>query len=55
MLLECATGKFPFIPPEQGEGWTNFYELMEAIVEKPPPSAPSDQFSPQFCSFISAW
>ncbi|XP_062148048.1 mitogen-activated protein kinase kinase SIPKK [Alnus glutinosa] len=54
VLLECATGQFPFIPPEQGELWTNFYELMEAIVEKPPPSAPSDQFSPQFCSFISA-
>ncbi|KAF5481791.1 hypothetical protein F2P56_002415 [Juglans regia] len=54
VLLECATGQFPYSPPEQGEGWVNFYELMEAIVEKSPPSAPSDQFSPQFCSFISA-
>ncbi|KAF5458804.1 hypothetical protein F2P56_022807 [Juglans regia] len=54
VLLECATGQFPYSPPEQGEGWGSFYELMETIVEEPPPSAPSDQFSPQFCSFISA-
>ncbi|KAK9275323.1 hypothetical protein L1049_022586 [Liquidambar formosana] len=54
VLLECATGKFPYSPPEQGEGWNNFYELMEAIVEHPPPCAPSDQFSLEFCSFISA-
>ncbi|KAJ4708697.1 Mitogen-activated protein kinase [Melia azedarach] len=54
VLLECATGQFPYSPPEQQEGWTSFYELMEAIVEQPPPSAPADQFSPDFCSFISA-
>ncbi|KAI5390638.1 hypothetical protein KIW84_075801 [Lathyrus oleraceus] len=28
--------------------------LLELIVDKPPPSAPSEQFSPEFCSFISA-
>ncbi|KAK8509100.1 hypothetical protein V6N12_018188 [Hibiscus sabdariffa] len=54
LLLECATGKFPYSPPEQAEEWTNFYELMECIVEEPAPYAPSDQFSPEFCSFISA-
>ncbi|XP_022749950.1 mitogen-activated protein kinase kinase 2-like isoform X2 [Durio zibethinus] len=54
VLLECATGQFPYSPPEQAEGWTNFYELMEQIVEQPPPWAPSEQFSPEFCSFISA-
>ncbi|XP_039166079.1 mitogen-activated protein kinase kinase 2-like [Eucalyptus grandis] len=54
VLLECATGKFPYTPPDQQEGWTNFYELMEAIVDHPPPSAASDQFSSEFCSFISA-
>ncbi|XP_010262013.1 PREDICTED: mitogen-activated protein kinase kinase 2-like [Nelumbo nucifera] len=53
VLLECATGKFPYSPPQQ-EGWTNFYELMEAIVDGPPPCVPADQFSPEFCSFISA-
>ncbi|GLT47784.1 hypothetical protein SLA2020_214470 [Shorea laevis] len=53
VLLECATGQFPYSPPEE-EGWTNFYELMVAVVDQPPPCAPSDQFSPQFCSFISA-
>ncbi|KAF3439639.1 hypothetical protein FNV43_RR17917 [Rhamnella rubrinervis] len=54
VLLECATGQFPYLPPEQGEGWTNFFELMDTIVEQPPPCAPSDQFSSEFCSFISA-
>ncbi|XWS17446.1 hypothetical protein CRYUN_Cryun33cG0068500 [Craigia yunnanensis] len=54
VLLECATGKFPYSPPEQAEGWTNLFELMEEIVEQQPPCAPSDQFSPEFCSFISA-
>ncbi|KAL4331848.1 hypothetical protein GQ457_07G039800 [Hibiscus cannabinus] len=54
VLLECATGQFPYSPPNQAEGWTNFYELMEQIVEQPPPSPPSDKFSPEFRSFISA-
>ncbi|KAK2991086.1 hypothetical protein RJ640_021550 [Escallonia rubra] len=54
VLLECATGQFPYSPPQQGEGWTNFYELMETIVDHSPPRASSDQFSPEFCSFISA-
>ncbi|CAL1357516.1 unnamed protein product [Linum trigynum] len=54
VLMECATGQFPYAPPEQEEGWVNVYELMEAIVEQPPPHLPSDQFSPEFGSFISA-
>ncbi|GJN17829.1 hypothetical protein PR202_gb04928 [Eleusine coracana subsp. coracana] len=53
VILECAIGRFPYIPPE-GEGWLSFYELLEAIVDQPPPSAPADQFSPEFCSFISS-
>ncbi|GFP79435.1 mitogen-activated protein kinase kinase 2 [Phtheirospermum japonicum] len=52
VLLECATGQFPFSPP-QPEGWVNVYELMETIVNQPPPRAPSDSYSPEFCSFIS--
>ncbi|KAF9680430.1 hypothetical protein SADUNF_Sadunf06G0120400 [Salix dunnii] len=54
VLLECATGQFSIIPPVLDEGWTNVYELMVAIVDQPPPSAPPEQFSPEFCSFISA-
>ncbi|XVF49857.1 hypothetical protein PTKIN_Ptkin04bG0049800 [Pterospermum kingtungense] len=53
VLLECATGRFPYSPLERKKGWTNFYELMEQIVEQPPPSAPSGQVSPEICSFIS--
>ncbi|MBA0568101.1 hypothetical protein Golob_005616, partial [Gossypium lobatum] len=54
VLLECATGQFPYSPPDQAAGWTSFYELMNQIVEQPPPCALSDRFSPEFCSFISA-
>ncbi|KAK6944788.1 Protein kinase domain [Dillenia turbinata] len=53
VLLQCATGCFPYSPPE-GEEWRGFYELMVAIVDQPTPTAPTDQFSPEFCSFISA-
>ncbi|PIA42976.1 hypothetical protein AQUCO_02000434v1 [Aquilegia coerulea] len=54
VLLECATGRFPYSAPEEDGGWINYYELMEAVVDQPPPYASSDQFSPEFCSFISA-
>ncbi|KAG4956893.1 hypothetical protein JHK85_043273 [Glycine max] len=54
ILLKCATGQFPYTPPDR-EGWENIFQLIEVIVEKPSPSAPSDDFSPEFCSFISAW
>ncbi|KAF5743014.1 mitogen-activated protein kinase kinase 6 [Tripterygium wilfordii] len=54
VILECAIGRFPYIQSEDQQGWPTFYELLEAIVENPPPSAPSDQFSPEFCSFISS-
>ncbi|KAG4946543.1 hypothetical protein AAZX31_15G164400 [Glycine max] len=53
ILLKCATGQFPYTPPDR-EGWENIFQLIEVIVEKPSPSAPSDDFSPEFCSFISA-
>lgn len=48
VMLECATGQFPYPPVE------NFYELLEAVVAKPAPQAPPDKFSEEFCSFISA-
>ncbi|CAI8611021.1 unnamed protein product [Vicia faba] len=54
ILLECAMGRFPYMPPDQSERWESIFELIETIVDKPPPSAPSEQFSPEFCSFISA-
>ncbi|EEC80000.1 hypothetical protein OsI_21652 [Oryza sativa Indica Group] len=48
VILELATGEFPYPRRE------SFYELLEAVVEHPPPSAPSDQFTEEFCSFVSA-
>jgi len=53
-LLECALGRFPYQPPEQDEGGLSFYALLQTIVDQPPPVAPSDEFSPEFCSFIAA-
>ncbi|GJX32382.1 mitogen-activated protein kinase kinase 1, partial [Tanacetum coccineum] len=54
VILECAIGRFPFIQSEDQQGGPTFYELLDAIVSKPPPTAPPDQFSPEFCSFVSA-
>ncbi|KAK8520410.1 hypothetical protein V6N12_004349 [Hibiscus sabdariffa] len=54
VVLECAIGRFPYMQSEDQQSWPSFYELLQAIVEKPPPTAPSDQFSPEFCSFVSA-
>ncbi|KAL3830006.1 hypothetical protein ACJIZ3_018808 [Penstemon smallii] len=39
VLLEVATGKFPYTSPQPG-GWINVYELMETIVDTPAPQAP---------------
>ncbi|KAJ0524397.1 putative mitogen-activated protein kinase kinase STE-STE7 family [Helianthus annuus] len=55
VILECAIGRFPYIQSEDQKVSPSFYELLEAIVAKPPPMAPADQFSPEFCSFISSW
>ncbi|KAH9762667.1 mitogen-activated protein kinase kinase 6 [Citrus sinensis] len=54
VVLECAIGRFPYMQSEDQQSWPSFYELLEAIVESPPPTAPPDQFSPEFCSFVSA-
>ncbi|KAG5225562.1 mitogen-activated protein kinase kinase [Salix suchowensis] len=54
VVLECAIGHFPYMQSEDQQSWPSFYELLEAIVHSPPPSAPADQFSPEFCSFVSA-
>lgn len=53
-LLECALGRFPYQPPGNEEGWSNFYELLETIVDQPPPVPPPSQFSLEFCSFIGS-
>ncbi|XP_022731711.1 mitogen-activated protein kinase kinase 6-like [Durio zibethinus] len=55
VVLECAIGCFPYMRSEDQQSWPSFYELLEAIVEKPPATAPPDQFSPELSSFVSAW
>ena len=48
-------GRFPYTPPDQSDTWESIFELIETIVDQPPPSAPSEQFSTEFCAFISSW
>ncbi|KAJ0881879.1 putative mitogen-activated protein kinase kinase STE-STE7 family [Helianthus annuus] len=38
VILECAIGRFPFIQSEDQQNWPSFYELLDAIVSKPPPT-----------------
>lgn len=54
VILECAIGRFPYTKSEDQQTGPSFYELLQAIVGSPPPSAPPDHFSPEFCSFITA-
>lgn len=54
VILECAIGCFPYMQPEDEQSRPSFYELLEAIVQGPPPTPPPDQFSPEFCSFVSS-
>ena len=52
-MLELATARFPY-PHEHPDGRRlSFWDLLDAIVESPPPTPPS-HFSPPFHSFISA-
>ncbi|CAM6108071.1 unnamed protein product [Calypogeia fissa] len=53
-MLECALGRFPYQPPNDEDGWSNFYELLQTVVENPPPLPSPSQFSPEFCSFIAS-
>ncbi|XP_020583659.1 mitogen-activated protein kinase kinase 2-like isoform X2 [Phalaenopsis equestris] len=48
VMLECATGQFPYPPVD------SFFEILDAVVDQPAPFASQDQFSPEFCSFISS-
>lgn len=56
-LVECATGRFPYPPPDHspaGKAPMGFWDLLDYIVEKPPPALPSNTHSPEFCSFINS-
>eukprot|EP00854_Cymbomonas_tetramitiformis_P020060 gene20060-24017_t len=55
-LVECAEGRFPYPPQDLSPGSQpslSFWDLLDYIVERPPPEMPTDQYSAEFCSFIS--
>ena len=51
-LLELATGSFPY-PPERNGRRLSFWDLLDAIVESPPPTPPT-HFSSFFHDFAIA-
>ncbi|KAI8472359.1 MAG: kinase-like domain-containing protein [Monoraphidium minutum] len=57
VLVEAATGRFPYPPPGEGgapPGGLGFWELLEYIVVEPAPRLPGAQFSPECCGFVHA-
>jgi len=51
-LLELGNGAFPY-PPERDGRRLSFWDLLDAIVESPPPTPPT-HFSAPFHAFITA-
>ena len=51
-MLELATAAFPY-PPERNGRRLSFWDLLDAIVESPPPTPPA-HFAPHFHAFIGA-
>lgn len=57
-LTECATGRFPYLPPtpenkDGRERKLNFWDIMDKIVLQEPPILPADSFSDSFRDFLS--
>jgi len=56
-LAEAALGRYPYSTdmtnPSTGQP-IPFFELLAFVLKSPAPTLPSDQFSPEFCSFIEA-
>eukprot|EP00898_Chlorokybus_atmophyticus_P002443 jgi/Chlat1/319/Chrsp1S03073 len=54
-LVECAMGRFPYPPAgaKTAQPAMGFWDLLDYIVEKPPPVLPADKFSPEMCSFVA--
>jgi len=55
-MMECAQGRFPYPPTnEAGSHALSFWDLLDYIVERPPPEPVLGDFSEEFCSFVAAW
>ncbi|KAI9299949.1 kinase-like domain-containing protein [Cunninghamella echinulata] len=56
MILELATGKFPF--PPDGDTSLSIFEMLQHIVNEPVPTFPddsSDKYPPQLVDFVGQW
>jgi len=60
-LMECALGRYPYPPKEEGSGGKKpslkkplaFWDLLHYIAENPAPKLPRDEFSSEFCHFLT--
>eukprot|EP00238_Polyblepharides_amylifera_P004994 CAMPEP_0196593990 /NCGR_PEP_ID=MMETSP1081-20130531/77086_1 /TAXON_ID=36882 /ORGANISM="Pyramimonas amylifera, Strain CCMP720" /LENGTH=399 /DNA_ID=CAMNT_0041918129 /DNA_START=75 /DNA_END=1274 /DNA_ORIENTATION=+ len=54
-VLELAQGRFPYPPTETANGGhpLSFWDLLDYIVEQPPPKLASEKFSADFCDFVA--
>jgi len=54
-LVECALGRYPYSADANAQTGqpVSFFELLDFIVQSPAPQLPADQFSPEFCSFVT--
>ena len=49
-LVECASGRFPYPPADSPQSANmGFWDLLDYIVEKPPPVLDSSVHSADFC------
>mmetsp|Transcript_70089 Transcript_70089/g.146147 ORF Transcript_70089/g.146147 Transcript_70089/m.146147 type:complete len:297 (+) Transcript_70089:109-999(+) len=51
VAVECLTGSCPF--GDSGQGDTCSMDMLDNIVDGPPPAVPHDSFSPQAVDFVS--
>lgn len=52
-IIECATGRFPFVAQDGKSPIRGFWELLNHIKSQDPPAlSTADGFSPEMCDFV---
>jgi serine/threonine protein kinase len=52
-IVECAYGFYPYLQYGDEKNLSDFWTLSKVIKEKPAPCLDANEFSPEFCDFIS--
>eukprot|EP00405_Crypthecodinium_cohnii_P008167 CAMPEP_0206424146 /NCGR_PEP_ID=MMETSP0324_2-20121206/3067_1 /ASSEMBLY_ACC=CAM_ASM_000836 /TAXON_ID=2866 /ORGANISM="Crypthecodinium cohnii, Strain Seligo" /LENGTH=855 /DNA_ID=CAMNT_0053888771 /DNA_START=142 /DNA_END=2710 /DNA_ORIENTATION=+ len=54
-LIECLTGRYPYMEKEKGcKKNLSIWDLMRRVVESDPPRLSQSEFSPEICDFVEA-